>query len=214
MVASNNAAPDFFAKNGYKPPTDSLNTIVQHYHGGKGETHVIQHYARNNLTQGFADMMETWHLGRPYWSDEDFYPVRERLVEGAKGDDSSVFMVDVGGSQGNDLTKFLERHPYNTFPGHLVVQDTPGTINAIPDGKLDKGIQATVHDFLEPQPVQGKVLLEAMLPLTIDRGETVLSAQHHPRQRRCSRQNHPEAPGRSHEEGVLQVDNLGPSVAS
>lgn len=124
--------------------------------------------------------MEAWHLDSPHWSNETFYPVRERLIEGATGDDSSVFIVDVGGSQGHDLTKFLANHPYNTFPGHLVLQDTPETINAIPEGKLDKGIKATVHDFLEPQPVQGKLFLEAVLSLIIRRSKIVLPAQHYP----------------------------------
>jgi hypothetical protein len=153
VIASNNAAPAFFEKNQYKLPVDSLNTIVQHQHG---EGHVMQHFAQNNMVQGFAHMMETWNLDRPHWSDEGFYPVKERLIEGATGGDDAAFIVDVGGSQGHDLTKFLARHPFDSFPGHLVVQDTPETISAIPEGKLDPGIKAMAHDFLEPQPIQGE----------------------------------------------------------
>lgn len=166
MIAVNNAAPDFFAKNEYKLPTSSLDTVIQHQYGGKGETHVIQHYMQNNLTQGFAHMMETWHLDRPHWSDEGFYPVKQRLIEGATGDDDSVFLVDVGGGHGHDLMKFLARHPYDAFPGHLVVQDIPDMINGIPEGKLDKGIKAMVHDFFEPQPIEGQPSLEVVHRVT------------------------------------------------
>jgi hypothetical protein len=47
-------------------------------------------------------MMATWMLDRSHWSDEDFYPVKDRLIEGVTSDTDSVFLVDVGGSK--DMT--------------------------------------------------------------------------------------------------------------
>jgi len=113
---------------------------------------------QHGQTQGLASMMATWMLDRPHWSDDDlgFYPVKQRLIEGATGDDNSVFLVDIGGSKGHDLTKFLARHSFNTFPGHLILQDRAEVIDSIPENSLEHGIHATAHDFFTPQPVQGQ----------------------------------------------------------
>lgn len=104
--------------------------------------------------------MEAWNSDRPHWSDKDFFPVQERLIDGAKDDKDAAFMVDVGGGAGHDLVKFSER--YDEFPGHLILQDIPSVIDPIVD-QVPAGIRATVHDFLEPQPVKGK--LEAQHPM-------------------------------------------------
>lgn len=102
-------------------------------------------------------------LNRPHWSDDalGFYPVKQRLIEGAASsddddDDTAVFLVDVGGSKGHDLTKFLERHPFDSFPGQLVLQDRGEVIDLIPLGSLDSRIRAAAHDFFMPQPVKGE----------------------------------------------------------
>lgn len=103
-------------------------------------------------------MMATWMQDRPHWSDAHlgFYPVQERLIQGATGDDESVFLVDVGGSIGHDLGAFLAQHPLSTFPGHLVLQDRAEVIDSIPKDSLDAGVRSMAHDFFTPQPVQGR----------------------------------------------------------
>lgn len=149
---------EFFAEHGYTCPIDSLDTPAQHTFNAKGKTHMIELLAQHGQTEGLASMMATWMLDRPHWSDDDlgFYPVKERLIHGATGDDDSVFLVDVGGSKGHDLTKFLARHPFATFPGNLVLQDRAEVIDSIPENSLGPGIRVTAHDFFTPQPVEGK----------------------------------------------------------
>ena len=115
---------------------------------------------QHGQTQGLASMMAVWMMGRPHWSDDalGFYPVKERLIEGAiRDDESAAFLVDVGGSQGNDLTKFLDHHPYDSFPGQLVLHDLNQVITSIPDKRLSPGIRAEVYDFFGgPESVKGE----------------------------------------------------------
>ncbi|OAG45589.1 hypothetical protein AYO21_00225 [Fonsecaea monophora] len=148
---------EFFAENGYTSPTNALDTPTQHTFNAKGKTHILDIFAQQGQTHGLASMMATWMLDRPHWSDDDlgFYPVKERLIQGVTGDDDSVFLVDLGGSVGHDLEKFLVRHPFDTFPGYLVLQDRAEVIESIPENSLKAGIRAIAHDFFTPQPVQG-----------------------------------------------------------
>ncbi|KIW92215.1 uncharacterized protein Z519_07199 [Cladophialophora bantiana CBS 173.52] len=156
-IPINMKTAEFFAENGYTSPIDPLNTPAQHTFNAKGKTHILDIFAQRRQTQGLASMMATWMLDRPHWSDDDlgFYPVKQRLIQGATGEDDSVFLVDVGGSTGHDLEKFLVRHPFDSFPGHLVLQDRVEVIESIPENGLKSGIRATAHDFFTPQPVQG-----------------------------------------------------------
>ncbi|KIW62032.1 hypothetical protein PV05_02085 [Exophiala xenobiotica] len=158
-IPMNLKTAEFFRQHGYTSPTNGLDTPAQHAYGVKGKTHMIDLLIQHGPEQGLASMMATWMLDRPHWSDDNlgFYPVKERLIEGAAGGDEAVFLVDVGGSKGHDLTKFLARHPFDSFPGRLVLQDRAEVIDSIPQGSLGPGIHSMAHDFNTPQPVQGEV---------------------------------------------------------
>ena len=143
-------------------PTDPFDTTIQYAKDGKGK-HAIQLYQEHGYADGLTAVMEVWHSGRPHWSNPDFYPVKERLISGfAESEGAPAFMVDIGGGSGHDLVKFAERHPPSTFSGQLVLQDIPEVIEPLV-GKLPHDIRAVAHDFLQPQPVQGK---EHALPLS------------------------------------------------
>ncbi|KAJ9613243.1 hypothetical protein H2200_003185 [Cladophialophora chaetospira] len=154
-VPMNLKTADFFQKHGYSVPTDALDTPAQHLHDVKGKTHIIQLITEHAEPQALASMMATWMLDRPHWSGEDFYPVKDRLIEGAATDANSVFLVDVGGSKGHDLEKLLDRHPLDTFPGHLALQDLGEVILSISENALPPGVLALPHDFFTPQPIRG-----------------------------------------------------------
>ncbi|KAK5264572.1 hypothetical protein LTR96_010052 [Exophiala xenobiotica] len=156
-IPMNLKTAEFFRQHGYTSPTDGLDTPAQHTYDAKGKTHMIDLLMQHGPEQGLASMMATWMLDRPHWSDDNlgFYPVKERLIEGAAGGDGAVFLVDVGGSKGQDLTKFLARHPLDSFPGQLILQDRAEVIDSIPEGSLGPGVHAMAHDFNTPQPVRG-----------------------------------------------------------
>lgn len=81
--------------------------------------------------------------------------MKDRLINGSATDSDAVFMVDVGGGSGHDLIKFVERHSTESFLGGLILQDIPEVIGPLSD--LPHAIQASAHDFMEPQPVKGEI---------------------------------------------------------
>lgn len=83
----------------------------------------------------------------------EFFPVRERLVKGAKSEDDAVFIVDIGGSVGHDLAEFGRKHP--DTPGRLVLQDLPVVLGQIES--LDDRIERMAYDFYTEQPLLGKI---------------------------------------------------------
>lgn len=95
--------------------------------------------------------MGGYSQGRPSWMNADFFPVRERLVKGAKPEDDSVFIVDIGGSVGHDLAEFRRKHPET--PGRLVLQDLPVVLGQIES--LDDKIERMAYDFYTDQPLLG-----------------------------------------------------------
>lgn len=86
--------------------------------------------------------------------DPGFFPVRERLIDGAKPDDDAVFLVDIGGSLGHDLEEFRRKHPQ--VPGRLILQDLPSVLAQIQH--VDEKIECMAYDFYTEQPVKGQYL--------------------------------------------------------
>jgi hypothetical protein len=86
--------------------------------------------------------------------DPDFYPVRERLVDGLDDAEDAVLLVDIGGGLGHDLAEFRRKHPH--APGRLILQDVPAVIEqtGVAAG-LDSTIEPMVYDFHTEQPVVG-----------------------------------------------------------
>jgi hypothetical protein len=85
--------------------------------------------------------------------DQGFYPVMERLVEGAGIEDQDVLLVDMGGSIGHDLSEFRRKWP--DAPGRLVLQDLPQVIQGAKG--LHSSIELMAHDFFREQPIKGKL---------------------------------------------------------
>ena len=96
--------------------------------------------------------MGGFRVGKPLCFDPGFYPVQERLIEGARQESSEVFLVDVGGGLGHDLE--LLRKNYPQLPGRLILQDQKDVIDQVraPAAEFEK----TVHDFFTPQSVHGR----------------------------------------------------------
>jgi O-methyltransferase. len=77
----------------------------------------------------FNSYMASRREGRPMWYD--IYPV-ERLFGHAVPYKDTVFLVDIGGNQGHDLSKF--RREYGHLPGRMVLQDLPSVVEGV-DGE-------------------------------------------------------------------------------
>lgn len=108
----------------------------------------------------FNHHMGGYRQGRPSWMDENFFPVQEALIEGAKTEADAAFMVDIGGSIGHDLAEFATKHP--AAPGRLILQDLPVVLGQI--ASLDARIERMEYDFFTEQPVKGESSLLLMTP--------------------------------------------------
>ncbi|KAJ5107932.1 hypothetical protein N7456_004607 [Penicillium angulare] len=145
--ASSQNLPGYLAKTSYKEPTD-IN--VNNY--SDSDPDGLNFFGRLGKSpeclEAFTGHMEAWTAWKTPWTE--VYDT-SKLLEGAKLDDNSPFVVDVGGNTGIDITHVLHRHP-ELPAGALVLQDLP---EVIANAKVDKNITAMVHDFFLPQPVKG-----------------------------------------------------------
>lgn len=83
--------------------------------------------------------------------DSGFFPVQERLIEGAEKTDDAAFLVDIGGSLGHDLEELHRKHPQ--VPGRLILQDLQSVLVQIQN--LDPKIERMAYDFYTENPIKG-----------------------------------------------------------
>lgn len=147
-LAAGHNLPAYLAKISYKEPTD-INTNNHSDSDPDG----LNFFGRLQKTpacfEAFTGHMEAWTAWKTPWTK--VYDTT-KLLEGAKLDDGSPFVVDVGGNTGIDISHVLAKHP-DLPAGSLVLQDLP---EVIANARVDKKISAMVHDFFLPQPVKGK----------------------------------------------------------
>ncbi|KAL9120610.1 MAG: hypothetical protein Q9187_002836 [Circinaria calcarea] len=91
--------------------------------------------------------MSGFNEGRANWMD--FFLVEEKLGKGVCRDEDAILFVDVGGGFGHQAVALRKRFP--NLPGRFVLQDLPSAVA----GLQLEGVEATVHDFLRPQPLKG-----------------------------------------------------------
>ncbi|OIW26351.1 S-adenosyl-L-methionine-dependent methyltransferase [Coniochaeta ligniaria NRRL 30616] len=139
--------PKYLAKIGYKEPTaaDANNHSDSDPEG-------LNFFARLQKSpkyyEDFTGHMEAWTAWKTPWTK--IYD-SSKLLEGAKLDNGSPLVVDVGGNTGIDISHVLKAQP-DLPAGALVLQDLPEIISR---AKVDDKITATAHDFFQPQPVKG-----------------------------------------------------------
>ncbi|CAJ2508351.1 Uu.00g133770.m01.CDS01 [Anthostomella pinea] len=141
--------PEYARKNNWREPTDAHNTAMHYAYNTKLDFFARQHEI--GYGEHFNHHMGGYRQGRLPWMDPSFYPVKERLIEGADSSPDVPFLIDIGGSVGHDVSQFLKMWP--DHPGKLVLQDLGVVVNQIKD--LDPGIQRMEYDFHAPQPLKG-----------------------------------------------------------
>jgi O-methyltransferase domain len=77
------------------------------------------------------------------------YPVEEETKSWSP--ERPVF-VDVGGGLGHQCAALKGTYP--ELPGRVILQDLP---HAIQVAMTTPGVEDTVHDFFQPQPVEGMI---------------------------------------------------------
>ena len=204
------AGPSFFRANGFQLPTSSVDAPLQHAFKCKG-VHYFEYFEKFDQEMGrrFASMMDVWSMGRQRWFDADYYPVVERLIDGAEmsrfdAEDSGegAFLVDVGGGTGHDVTG-LRTAFGSKIPGKLVLQDRPEIIE---HAQVSDGDEKMAHDFLTEQPVKGSLTASPLqfMKANKHRRTSVLSTQRNSRLARLDQQTDTPCPCACHEAGLLQ----------
>ena len=84
----------------------------------------------------------------------DIYPIKSQLFAGSEQDSKSVFLVDVAGGKGHDISSLKTR--FSDLPGRLVLQDLPQTFEDFPT-LVD--IEMMPHDMFTEQPIKGRYIL-------------------------------------------------------
>lgn len=144
-----NASKSWFDEHGWKCPDSGLDAPFQRQYNCKGH-HYFEYFEQHpEMGRRFASMMDSWSKGRPRWFQKDYYPVEERLIQGANKD--AAFLVDVGGGSGHDI-EGLRVAFEGKLPGPLVLQDRPEIVKL---AKLGPGAEQMGHDFMTEQPVKG-----------------------------------------------------------
>ena len=105
--------------------------------------------------------MEADRGSRPSWLE--WFPAKERVVDGFDASSGGKLLVDVAGGRGHDLDAFRRKFPDASASGRLVVEDLPQVIGDIRD--LDTSIERVGFDLFGDQPVKGALFLPSFLPL-------------------------------------------------
>lgn len=132
----------FLAKFDYREPLDipSFNNYRDVY-GHDFFSYVQQHPEAGWSFQGLMAAVTHYKM---IWTNA--YDTT-KLVSGA--DLSKPLFVDVGGAQGLDAQRLLDKHP--DLPADvLVVEDLPGVMTTHNREEIDPRIRKVAHDFFQP----------------------------------------------------------------
>ncbi|KAL4969810.1 S-adenosyl-L-methionine-dependent methyltransferase [Aspergillus stella-maris] len=143
--------PSFLASTSYANPQDPLTSPLQYTHNVTidGFTWLCQNPSA--LTR-FNNFMQGQRANRVHWGD--WFPIQERILNGADEDPNRPLIVDIGGGRGHDLMLFKQKFPY--AKGKLVLEDLPSVIDEAKDELDANGIEEVKYDFFKgPNPVKG-----------------------------------------------------------
>ncbi|RYP57038.1 hypothetical protein DL769_009742 [Monosporascus sp. CRB-8-3] len=138
--------PYYLKETGFKNPTNVDDCNFQYWRGAGAN--MFEYVGTNPLlTSDFNDAMEC-HSKYNLTPWPEVYPT-ETVIDAAKP--GRPLVVDVGGSKGHDLKKFLAKHP-DIPAGSLVLQDLPDILKGV---EAERAIEIQPYDFFTPQPVKG-----------------------------------------------------------
>ncbi|MCJ1312716.1 hypothetical protein MMC25_006392 [Agyrium rufum] len=141
--------PSYFAKTGYMNPADGVDGPFQYAHHTKMHGFAwITQPENEEMLRNFNQYISGTHDGQADWLD--WFPIRENIMHGLNRNDEGTTMVDVGGALGHELVRLKDK--FADLPGLLILQDLAETIKMVPETTV---FEATVHNFFEPQVVQG-----------------------------------------------------------
>ncbi|ROV95171.1 hypothetical protein VMCG_08553 [Cytospora schulzeri] len=145
IVGAAHKAPKYFKEAGYRCPTDPHDGLMQYAFQTKLTTFDL-FCTMPSVFRDFNTFMGNTMGARSYWVD--WFPVSERLLEGATQD--AALLVDVGAGKGHDLIAFHDKYPHQ---GRLVLQEMASVVESL--SHIDPAIERMSYDFFTEQPVKG-----------------------------------------------------------
>ena len=147
----------------YVAPERSTDGPFQQARGIVGTT-TFQHFVKDEpaLLSNLSALMKVIQRDRLNWSAWFPADVLFDSSEGGKSDD--VFMIDIGGGLGHDLSGLAERYPDKKV--RLVVEDLPEVILEAKAESLDPRIELVEHDFFQTQPIKGAKIVSNLFRRT------------------------------------------------
>ena len=81
----------------------------------------------------------------------DVYSVDRILIDDQNSKESNVFVLDIAGCGGYDLSSCAKRYP--DVPGRLILQDVPDVINNLENSHED--VKRMIYNVVTLQPMEG-----------------------------------------------------------
>ncbi|CAJ2504110.1 Uu.00g115040.m01.CDS01 [Anthostomella pinea] len=140
LVGAAHKGPKYLQEAGFRCPTDPHDGFMQYAYQTKLNT--FQFFASiPSALRDFNLFMGNTMGAREYWVD--WFPVQERLLEGATITKESALLVYVGAGRGHDLIAFHARYPRQE--GRLVLLDLAPVIDSLQD--VDPAIECARSYF-------------------------------------------------------------------
>jgi hypothetical protein len=102
------------------------------------------------MGQRFGGMIQMYNAGKPFFWEDGWYPIKERLVEGGPKSDEDVLLIDIGGGDAGDLG-ILRKALGPDVKGRLILQE----LKHIVDRSTQDGFEAQIGDWYQEQPIKG-----------------------------------------------------------
>jgi hypothetical protein len=145
--------PSFLDSISQQNPADIDNGPFQHAYDMPNKS--LYTYFGENAAMGqrFGGMIQMYNAGKPFFWEDGWYPITERLVEGGPQSDEDVLLIDIGGGDAGDLG-ILRKVLGPEVKGRLILQE----LKHIIDKADQNGYEAQIGDWNQVQPIKGMSL--------------------------------------------------------
>jgi hypothetical protein len=141
--------PSFLDSISHRNPEDIKNAPFQFAYDMPDKSLYTYFNDNSAMGQRFGGMIQMYNAGKPYFWEDGWYPIKERLVKGPKSDED-VLLIDIGGGDAGDLG-ILRKALGPDVKGRLILQE----LKHIVDRSSQDGFEAQVGDWYQEQPVKG-----------------------------------------------------------
>lgn len=147
--------PSFLDSISHRNPADINNGPFQHANDMPGKS-LYTYFGENpGMGKRFGGMIQMYNAGKPYFWEDGWYPINQRLVDSGPKTDDDVLLVDIGGGDAGDLG-ILRKALGPDVKGRLILQE----LKHIVDKADQVGYEAQIGDWNQEQPVKGTCSLQ------------------------------------------------------